>query len=106
MSKGIVAMNREIRKKEFEETPLGATQKKLKQFYGDRKNMDLFTEESSKWVAQHRDDAHFRQEALEHAHNKELDDLNDKYAKLMDDLLTDAVKKELDYVTNLPCPLN
>lgn len=103
MSKGIVALNREIRKKAFEETPLGQAQKKLKQFYGDEKNMERFNDESGKWVHDHRSDAQFRQEALEHAHNRELDELNDKYAKLMDDVLLDAVTKELNYVTNLPC---
>lgn len=101
MSKGIVALNKQIRKKEFEATPLGQAQKKLKQFYGDAKNAELFNEESAKWVAEHRDTALFRQEALEHAHNKELDELNDKYAKLMDETLLESVTKELDYVTNL-----
>lgn len=101
MSKGIVALNKEIRKKEFEATPLGQAQKKLEQFYGDVKNMEGFTPEAATWVSEHRDTARFRQDALEHAHNKELDELNDKYAKLMDETLLDAVTKELDYVTNL-----
>lgn len=106
MGKGIATLNREIRKREFEKTPLGQAQKKLKQFYGDPDNEKRFDEESSKWVVEHRDTAQFRQEALEHAHNKELDELNDKYAKLMDETLLDAVTTELNYVTNLPWPSN
>lgn len=101
MGKGIVALNKEIRKKEFEATPLGQAQKKLKQFYGDQKNADKFNEESAKWVAEHRDTSRFRQEALEHAFNKESDELNDKYTKLMDDVLLDAVTKELEYIEKL-----
>jgi pyrimidine operon attenuation protein/uracil phosphoribosyltransferase len=105
MGKGIVALNREIRKKEFEATELGKAQKKLKQFYGDYRNKELLTEEDAKWVTEHRNDAQFKQEALEHSHNKELDELNDKYAKLVDDVLLDAVTKELNYINNL-CPSN
>lgn len=101
MSKGIVALNKEIRKKEFESTELGQAQKKLKRFYGDKANMERMTEEDAKWVHEHRSDAQFRQDALEHSHNKELEELNDKYAKLMDGVLLDAVTKEIDYVTNL-----
>lgn len=101
MGKGIVALNREIRKKEFEATPLGTAQKKLKQFYGDYRNSSKFSDDDGKWVMEHRKDAEFRKEALEHAHNKELDELNDKYTKLMDDVLLEAVNKELDYVTKL-----
>lgn len=99
--KGALALNREIRKKEFEATELGKAQKKLKQFYGDNRNMKLVKEENAKWITEHRSDAQFKQEALEHAHNKELDELNDKYAKLMDDVLLDAVTKELNYIKDL-----
>lgn len=106
MGKGIVALNKEIRKKDFEATPLGQAQKKLKKFYAYEKNKELFTEEDTKWVAEHRDTTRFRQEALEHAFNKESDELNEKYKKLMDDVLLEAVTKELDYINKLPCPSN
>ncbi len=106
MGKGIATLNREIRKREFEETPLGQAQKKLKQFYGDADNEGRFDEESSKWVVEHRDTTQFRQEALEDSHKKALEELNDKYAKMMDELLVDAVTTELNYVTNLPWPSN
>lgn len=103
--KGVVALNREIRKKEFEATELGKAQKKLKQFYGDYKNKELLKEKDGIWIAEHRKDVEFKKEALEHSHNKELDELNDKYAKLMDDLLLDAVTKELNYINEV-CPSN
>ena len=50
MSKGIVALNKEIRKKEFEATPLGQAQKKLKRFYADNANMERMTEEAAEWA--------------------------------------------------------
>lgn len=90
MAKTALALNKEIRKKEFLNTPLGRVQLALKRFYGDPKNQEKFGPESAQWVNEHRTQSVLNQEALEK-----------RYAEEMDTLLAEQIQIELDYLNNL-----
>ena len=107
MGKGIVALNREVKKKEHRASPLGQLEKELWKFYDNRDNRHYFEAEEGKlnphtrWVDIHRATTRSKQTDLEIEFEKERDALVDKYAKLTDDLLKDAMQTELDYLTKL-----
>jgi hypothetical protein len=110
MSKGVAALHKEIRKKEHRASKLGQLEKKLWAFYDDRRNKQFFENEDGevqnmnpniRWVDIHRATTRSRQTDLEDAFKEEFRALQEKYATLTDDLLTEQMQKELDYLTAL-----
>jgi hypothetical protein len=107
MSKGIVALTNEIAKKEHRASPLGQLEQELWKFYDNRANRHYFESEEGqlnphmRWVDIHRATTRSKQTNLEREFEKESDALVDKYAKLTDDLLIEAMQTELDYLTKL-----
>lgn len=107
MGKGIVALNREINKKEHRASPLGQLERELWKFYDNQANRHYFEAEEGKlnphtrWIDVHRATTRSKQTNMEREFEKERDALVDKYAKLTDDLLINAMRTELDYLTKL-----
>ena len=105
--KGALALHREIHKKEHRASKLGQLERRLQKFYDDISNRDYFIDEegkpnkNAKWIDIHRATTRSRQNTLEIDFQKEYDDLVDKYKDLTDDVLTDAMETELDYLTKL-----
>lgn len=90
MSKGIAALHKEIRKKEFETTELGKVQLELKQVLAKMREKSDLPLEVQEWIDNHRTNAVLRQTALE-----------ERYAEEMDALLCEEMKAELEYLKTL-----
>ena len=107
MSKGIAALNKEIRKKEHRASPLGQIEKKLYKFYGNPDNRVYFEAEEgtlnphTRWVDIHRATTISKQKDLEIEFEDKVKAMELEYADRTDQLLREAMEQEYDYLLAL-----